>query len=255
MEKTEFGKTTLIREIIKGDNKDITINPSINIAYFRQNLDNLNPEKSVIENVMQDSIQTQTTIRNILGNLNIRNDDIYKLTRDLSGGEKVKVSLTKIILSDANFLILDEPTNFLDIQAIESLEEMLKVYKGTVLLVSHDKSFIDSVVDNIILIENKKITQFDGNYSKYLEEKQNVYDGNNDMNNDMNNDKNNYKNCDKNYYKVSSKKEEILSSNNKLLLEFKITKLESEIATTTDNNKKEELINKLNTLKENYQKL
>lgn len=251
LEKTEFGKTTLIREIIKGYNKDITINPSINIAYFRQNLDNLNPEKSVIENVMEDSIQAQTTIRNILGNLNIRNDDVYKLVKDLSGGEKVKVSLAKIILLDANFLILDEPTNFLDIQAIESLEKMLKAYKGTVLLVSHDKSFIDNVVDNIILIEDKKITQFDGNYSKYLEEKQNVYDDNNDVNND----KNNYKKGNKNYYKFRSKKEEILSSNNKLLLEFQIAKLESEIATTTDNNKKEELINKLNTLKENYQKM
>ena len=251
MEKTEFGKTTLIREIIKDNNKDITINPSINIAYFRQNLDNLNPEKSVIENVMEDSIQSQTTIRNILGNLNIRNDDVYKLVKDLSGGEKVKVSLAKIILLDANFLILDEPTNFLDIQAIESLEEMLKEYKGTVLLVSHDKSFIDNVVDNIILIEDKKITQFDGNYSKYLEKKQNIYDDNNDVNND----KNNYKKGNKNYYKFRSKKEEILSSNNKLLLEFQIAKLESEIATTTDNNKKEELINKLNTLKENYQKM
>lgn len=251
MEKTEFGKTTLIREIIKDNNKDITINPSINIAYFRQNLDNLNPEKSVIENVMEDSIQSQTTIRNILGNLNIRNDDVYKLVKDLSGGEKVKVSLAKIILLDANFLILDEPTNFLDIQAIESLEKMLKAYKGTVLLVSHDKSFIDNVVDNIILIEDKKITQFDGNYSKYLEKKQNIYDDNNDVNND----KNNYKKGNKNYYKFRSKKEEILSSNNKLLLEFQIAKLESEIATTTDNNKKEELINKLNTLKENYQKM
>lgn len=251
LEKTEFGKTTLIREIIKGYNKDITINPSINIAYFRQNLDNLNPEKSVIENVMEDSIQAQTTIRNILGNLNIRNDDVYKLVKDLSGGEKVKVSLAKIILLDANFLILDEPTNFLDIQAIESLEKMLKAYKGTVLLVSHDKSFIDNVVDNIILIEDKKITQFDGNYSKYLEKKQNIYDDNNDVNND----KNNYKKGNKNYYKFRSKKEEILSSNNKLLLEFQIAKLESEIATTTDNNKKEELINKLNTLKENYQKM
>ena len=251
MEKTEFGKTTLIREIIKDNNKDITINPSINIAYFRQNLDNLNPEKSVIENVMEDSIQSQTTIRNILGNLNIRNDDVYKLVKDLSGGEKVKVSLAKIILLDANFLILDEPSNFLDIQAIESLEKMLKAYKGTVLLVSHDKSFIDNVVDNIILIEDKKITQFDGNYSKYLEKKQNIYDDNNDVNND----KNNYKKGNKNYYKFRSKKEEILSSNNKLLLEFQIAKLESEIATTTDNNKKEELINKLNTLKENYQKM
>ena len=93
--------------------KEINVNPSLDIAYFRQNLDNLNPDKTIIENVAENSIQEQTVIRNILGNLNIRNDEIYKKVVDISGGEKVKVSLAKIILSNSNMLILDEPTNFL----------------------------------------------------------------------------------------------------------------------------------------------
>lgn len=224
--KMVLGKTSLIREIVNRNNKDIIINPSVKIAYFKQELDNLNPEKTVIENVMEDSIQTQTTIRNALGNLNIKGDQVYNLARYLSGGEKVKVSLAKAILSNANFLILDEPTNFLDIQSIEGLERMLKEYRGTVLLVSHDKTFIDNVVDNILIIENKKVIQYDGNYTKYLEEKQNKTDIN-----------------------------KTIYSNNKLLLSFQITKLESKIAITNDNAKKEKLIEELDKIKTHYQNI
>lgn len=236
--KNGSGKTTLIKQIVKC-NKDIYINPSLEISYFRQNLDNLNPEKSILENVMKDSIQSQTTVRNILGNLNIKDDDIYKLVKDLSGGEKVKISLAKVILSDANFLILDEPTNFLDIQSIEGLEKMLKAYKGTVLLVSHDKKFLDDVVDNIIIIKNKKIIQYDGNYSKYLDE---IQDKNKKRSESKN--KNNFIN-----------KEYTRNTNDKLLLEFQITKLESEIAVTSDKDEKERLIKLLNDISNNYQKM
>lgn len=188
---------------------------------------------------MKDSIQSQTTVRNILGNLNIKDDDIYKLVKDLSGGEKVKISLAKVILSDANFLILDEPTNFLDIQSIEGLEKMLKAYKGTVLLVSHDKKFLDDVVDNIIIIKNKKIIQYDGNYSKYLDE---IQDKNKKRSESKN--KNNFIN-----------KEYTRNTNDKLLLEFQITKLESEIAVTSDKDEKKRLIKLLNDISNNYQKM
>ena len=197
--------------------KGINVNPSLDIAYFRQNLDNLNPDKTIIENVAENSVQEQTVIRNILGNLNIRNDEIYKKVVDISGGEKVKVSLAKIILSNSNMFILDEPTNFLDIDGIEALEEMLKAYTGTVLMVSHDRKFIDDIADNIIIIENGDIKQYEGNYEKYLESQ---------------NQKPNATN-------------QIKSSNDKLLLQFKRAKLESEIASTKDEKRKQELIEEL----------
>ena len=197
--------------------KGINVNPSLDIAYFRQNLDNLNPDKTIIENVAENSVQEQTVIRNILGNLNIRNDEIYKKVVDISGGEKVKVSLAKIILSNSNMLILDEPTNFLDIEGIEALEKMLKAYTGTVLIVSHDRKFIDDIADNIIILENGNIKQYEGNYEKYLESQ-------------------NQKPKDTN---------QIKSSNDKLLLQFKRAKLESEIASTKDEKRKHELIEEL----------
>ena len=197
--------------------KGININPSLDIAYFRQNLDNLNPDKTIIENVAENSVQEQTVIRNILGNLNIRNDEIYKKVVDISGGEKIKVSLAKIILSNCNMLILDEPTNFLDLEGIEALEKMLKAYTGTVLIVSHDRKFIDDIADNIIIIENGDIKQYEGNYEKYLE---------------IQNQKPKATN-------------QIKSFNDKLLLQFKRAKLESEIASTKDEKRKQELIEEL----------
>ena len=87
----------------------------------------------------------------------------------LSGGERVKVSIAKILVSDTNMLILDEPTNFLDIESIESLEKLLKEYKGTILFVTHDKTFIDHIATDILLIKNHKIIEYEGNYSSYLQ--------------------------------------------------------------------------------------
>ena len=197
--------------------KGINVNPSLDIAYFRQNLDNLNPDKTIIENVAENSVQEQTVIRNILGNLNIRNDKIYKKVVDISGGEKVKVSLAKIILSNSNMLILDEPTNFLDLEGIEALEKMLKAYTGTVLIVSHDRKFIDDIADNIIIIENGDIKQYEGNYENYLE----------------------------NQNQKPKATNQIKSFNDKLLVQFKRAKLESEIASTKDEKRKQELIEEL----------
>ena len=121
------GKTTLLKHIINKDSQ-IRINPQIKIGYFRQNLDNLNEEKTVLKNVIQDSIQDEITIKNVLANLFIRDKDIYKQVKVLSGGEKVKVAIAKILLSNANCIILDEPTNFLDIESIEALENLIKQY-------------------------------------------------------------------------------------------------------------------------------
>lgn len=196
--KNGIGKTSLVTNIIS-KNSQIKINSQAIIGYFSQKLDNLNENETVLENVIKDSIQNEITVRNILANLYIRENQVYEKVKDLSGGEKVKTALAKILVSNANLLILDEPTNFLDIESIEALENLIKKYKGTVIVISHDRKFIDNVCDNIILIENKKIIQYDGNYSKYLQHK-------------------------------DEKVKKNLNNNEKLLLEFKLTKLNSELA-------------------------
>ena len=139
--------------------------------------------------------------------MSIKDNKVYEIVKNLSGGEKVKVALAKLLVSNSNFLILDEPTNFLDIESIEGLELLIKQYAGTVLLISHDKRFVDNVCDNIILFKDKKLVQFDGNYSDYLK-----YEENKDKNKAL--------------------------SNDRLVLEFRLTKLDSEIALENDSNKK-----------------
>ena len=90
----------------------------------------------------------------------------------LSGGERVKVSIAKLLVSDYNVLILDEPTNFLDIPSIEALEKLLREYKGTILLVTHDKTLINNIAQNLLIIEDKNIVEFEGNLEKYQEYKE-----------------------------------------------------------------------------------
>lgn len=204
--KNGIGKTTLIKEILS-KNSVFSINPQAEIGYFSQDLSILDENISILENVMTDSIQSETTARNVLGNLNIKDNKVYEIVKNLSGGEKVKVALAKLLVSNSNFLILDEPTNFLDIESIEGLELLIKQYAGTVLLISHDKRFVDNVCDNIILFKDKKLVQFDGNYSDYLK-----YEENKDKNKAL--------------------------SNDRLVLEFRLTKLDSEIALENDYNKK-----------------
>lgn len=168
--KNGIGKTTLIKEILS-KNSTFSINPQAKIGYFSQDLSILDENISSLENVMTDSIQSETTARNVLGNLNIKDNKVYEIVKNLSGGEKVKVALAKLLVSNSNFLILDEPTNFLDVESIEGLELLIKQYAGTVLLISHDKRFVDNVCDNIIIFKDKKLVQFDGNYSEYLKYK------------------------------------------------------------------------------------
>ena len=218
--KNGIGKTTLIKEILS-KNSTFFINPQAKIGYFSQDLSILDENISILENVMTDSIQSETTARNVLGNLIIKDNKVYEIVKNLSGGEKVKVALAKLLVSNSNFLILDEPTNFLDIESIEGLELLIKQYSGTVLVISHDKRFVDNVCDNIILFKDKKLVQFDGNYSDYLK-----YEENKDKNKAL--------------------------SNDRLVLEFRLTKLDSEISLENDSNKKlllekerEEILSKL----------
>ncbi|WP_153060205.1 ATP-binding cassette domain-containing protein, partial [Streptococcus suis] len=115
------------------------------IAYFAQDLINLDEEKTAFENVSCTSLQDKMTILNLLGMLGLSYDKAQQMVANLSGGERVRLSLAKVLLTDANLLILDEPTNFLDLTAIEALERFLKEYQGSVLVISHDQEFVDKV--------------------------------------------------------------------------------------------------------------
>ena len=161
------GKTTLLNLISENGNSDISIVPKARIGYFRQGFENLDPDKSVLENVMLDSVQRETIARTILARLLIQGEAVYKKVGVLSGGEKIKTAFAKMFVSGANILLLDEPTNYLDMQSIEALEAVLKEYEGTVLFVSHDKAFVNGVADRLLVLRNYSIEDFDGNLEEY----------------------------------------------------------------------------------------
>ncbi|MDF2882914.1 MAG: transporter [Clostridiaceae bacterium] len=164
------GKSTLINMIMNGDSS-IKTSQGARIGYFSQALDILDDKQSIIENVMEESIYDETFARTLLARLLFKREDIYKKVQVLSGGERVKASFAKIFLKDINLLILDEPTNYLDINSMEALEEALKEYSRTILFVSHDRRFVSTIADNIISIENKSLVSFHGNYEEFIERK------------------------------------------------------------------------------------
>ena len=110
-----------------------------------------------MDNVREGSKQSETMIRTVLARLHFRRDDVYKKVKVLSGGERVKVALAKIFVSDSNTLVLDEPTNFLDIEAMEALEKLLIDYEGTLLFVSHDRMFVEKIANKILEIKDQQI--------------------------------------------------------------------------------------------------
>lgn len=162
------GKTTLLNLINNNSSDSIYIAPRAKLGYFRQCFENLDPNLSVLENVMADSVQSQTAVRTILARLLISGGNVYKKVGVLSGGERIKVSFAKLFVSAANVLLLDEPTNFLDMKSIEALEDVLCDYEGTVLFVSHDKAFVNKVADRILVLKDQAITEFDGKLKDYL---------------------------------------------------------------------------------------
>ena len=131
-------------------------------------------EKTIFEEISDDFPKlTNTEIRNLLAAFLFTGDDVFKPIQALSGGEKGRVSLAKLMLSEANFLILDEPTNHLDITSKEILEEALSNYEGTVLYVSHDRYFINKTATRILDLTNQKLVNYIGNYDYYLGKKKN----------------------------------------------------------------------------------
>lgn len=167
------GKTTLIKKILKRDTENIRLSKYISIGYFDQNQDILDKDKTILDNIKSTSSYDESFMRIQLAGFGFKGDTIYKNVSILSGGEKVKVALCKIILSDTNTLILDEPTNYLDIKSIEALEKALINTDKTIVMISHDSSFISSICDYIIEIKDTKLNCFSGNYIDFTEEKVN----------------------------------------------------------------------------------
>ena len=164
------GKSTLINMIINSDTP-IKIAQGAKIGYFSQNMSILKSNLSIIDNVMESSIYPENFARLLLARLSFKGESIYKKVSILSGGELVKVSFVKIFLQDINLLILDEPTNYLDINSLEAIEDSLKEYDKTLMIVSHDRKFINAIANQIMVIEDSKIKMFMGTYNEYLNKK------------------------------------------------------------------------------------
>lgn len=169
------GKSTLLKLIVEKlspDQGEIKIGSRVKLGYFSQEFENLNTENNLLEEIMEASRLKLEEARTILGSMLFSGDDIFKKIKDLSGGEKARLQFLKIMLSGANFLILDEPTNHLDIESCQLLEDMLEEYNGTVLMVSHDRYFIDQISERIICLNNNALESYLGNYTYYCEKVQ-----------------------------------------------------------------------------------
>lgn len=169
------GKTTMLKiinELISFDKGRITLGTNVHIGYYDQEHQVLDDDKTLFEEISDVRPQfTNTQVRNILAAFLFTDDDVFKRICDLSGGEKGRVSLAKLMLSEANFLILDEPTNHLDITSKEILEEALNRYTGTVLFVSHDRYFINKTATRILDLTEQTVVNYIGNYDYYLEKR------------------------------------------------------------------------------------
>ena len=216
---------------------------NVNFAYFSQQLENLNKENTIydeIKNTFND--MTPQEARTLLGSFNFKGDDVFKVIKDLSGGEKVRVSLCKILNTKPNLLILDEPTNHLDIINKETILKLLDSYKGTLIIVSHDRYLIDKVCNKVLLIEDNKATLYNYGYKEYLEKRSNF-------------------NEETVVNKVKSVKKEKKKDNSKAIkeIESEITRLENKVNELNnellkeevymDNIKSRDILNQIDSLK------
>jgi len=167
------GKTTILKiinELERADAGSVELGSKVHISYYDQEHQQLHMEKTLMEEISDVyPDMTGTEIRNILAAFLFTDDDVYKRIRDLSGGERGRISLARLMLSKSNFLILDEPTNHLDIVSKEILEEAIRKYTGTVLYVSHDRYFINQTATRILELKNHALVNYIGNYDYYLE--------------------------------------------------------------------------------------
>lgn len=167
------GKSTLIKRIASQNPADlgkIIFGKNVRTGYYDQENVNLDGNLRVLDQLWFDNTRmSQTEVRSLLAAVTLGSDDVYKKVHDLSGGERAKLGLAMIMAKDCNLLLLDEPTNHLDLPSREALEDALKQYSGTLFFVSHDRYFVNSLANEIAVIEQGKITSHDGNYDDYLQ--------------------------------------------------------------------------------------
>ena len=166
------GKSTMVKAIV-GElfptDGHIDIGNRVQVGYFSQEHEELHDRWQVVDEIINNYNFTEEKARNVLGSFLFKGDDVFKLVGDLSGGERARLALLKLFLQGDNFLILDEPTNHLDVPTREIVERALQQFGGTCFIISHDRYFLDQVSTRTLVLENKGITEYLGNYSYYKE--------------------------------------------------------------------------------------
>ena len=147
------------------------IGSNVKIGYLEQNISFDNENKDILDTFRYDHIMSEDEARKILAKFLFYGEDVFKKVKDLSGGERARLRLCQLMYKNINTLILDEPTNHLDIMSREMLEDTLLEFEGTLIFISHDRYFINKLSENILELDNKKITKYIGNYDYYLEKK------------------------------------------------------------------------------------
>lgn len=177
-----IGKSTLFKIImneITPLSGNIKFGTNVNVSYFHQEQKTLNLDNTIIDEIWEYNNQlTQTVLRSMLGAFLFEGEEVFKKISTLSGGERARVAILKLILSNANLLLLDEPTNHLDIDSKEVLEKALSNYTGTIFTISHDRYFLNTVVDKVLVLDENGITEYLGNYDYYVEKKKQVQEMN-----------------------------------------------------------------------------
>lgn len=166
------GKSTLLKIImgeLEADFGEYRLGSRVRLGYFAQEHESLDPELSILDDLVYDSDCTLEEARSLLGRMLFSGDDVFKQIKDLSGGERARLVLLKLLLSDANFLVLDEPTNHMDMESRMVVEDMLIRFDGTILMVSHDRCLIDRLADRLLVFEGNTLVSYTGNYSDYQE--------------------------------------------------------------------------------------
>ena len=164
------GKSTLLKIIVGDEEADAgqcRLGSKVKLGYFAQEHEGLNPELSILDDLVYHGDCTIEEARTMLGRMLFTGDDVFKKIKDLSGGERARLALLKLLMTDANFLVLDEPTNHMDMESRLVVEDMLSQFEGTLLIVSHDRSLIDGLASRVLVFEDQALVSYTGNYTDY----------------------------------------------------------------------------------------
>lgn len=237
--KNGTGKSTLLKIINKLERQtsgEFSLGERVSIGYYDQNHQGLGLNNNIIEELMYYFTLSEEEARNICAAFLFREDDIYKKISSLSGGEKARVAFMKLMLEKPNFLILDEPTNHLDIYSREILMDSLENYPGTILVVSHDRNFLDSIVNRIYELKEVGVEAFDGDYEQYKKQKDNIKIKNEEA-------IKNYEEQKKNRNRLSSLEKKLVKLEEEIQkLEFEKEKISLEFTKAGEKNDVDELL-------------